>query len=205
MRALTASGCALKLGESTHLRLLEQSDALELHALIEANREQLARWLPWAATQSLEDTRAFIGGTREQAARNDGFQVAVVQAGRIAGVIGYVSVDWDERVTSIGYWLGEEFQGQGTMTAGARLLTDHALVAWSWTGSKSVPRPRTGAAARFPSASTFARRGSCLTRKASAAACSTGSPTRCWRPTGRVSVGGCLPRVTIPSRVRSPS
>jgi ribosomal-protein-serine acetyltransferase len=31
-------------------------------------------------------------------------------------------------VTSIGYWLGEEFQGQGTMTAAARLLTDHALV-----------------------------------------------------------------------------
>jgi ribosomal-protein-serine acetyltransferase len=125
-----ASGCALALAESTHLRLLDESDAPELHALIEANREQLALWLPWAAAQLPEDTRAFIGRTREQAARNDGFQVAVVQAGRIAGVIGYVSVDWDRRVTSIGYWLGEEFQGQGTMTAGARLLTDHALVAW---------------------------------------------------------------------------
>jgi ribosomal-protein-serine acetyltransferase len=63
-------------------------------------------------------------------ARNDGFQAAVVQGGRIAGMIGYVSVDWDRRVTGIGYWLGAEFQGQGTTTAAVRLLTGHALVKW---------------------------------------------------------------------------
>ena len=33
-------------------------------------------------------------------------------------------------MTSIGYWLGEEFQGQGTMTRRCALLTDHALAVW---------------------------------------------------------------------------
>jgi ribosomal-protein-serine acetyltransferase len=56
--------------------------------------------------------------------------VAIVRGGRIAGVIGYVSVDWSNRAAGIGYWLGEEFEGEGTMTAAVRALTGHALVEW---------------------------------------------------------------------------
>jgi len=129
-RRLIASGCALALGEDAHLRLLDESDAPELHALIEADREQLSRWLPGAAAQALAETRGFIDRAREQAAANDGFQTAISRDGQIAGVIGFISVDWSHRATSLGYWLGEEFQGHGTMTAAVRLLTDHALVAW---------------------------------------------------------------------------
>jgi ribosomal-protein-serine acetyltransferase len=124
------SGCALAIGEGSHLRLLDERDAPELHALIEANRERLSEWLPWAAAQDPEDTRAFIAGAREQVARNDGFQVAIVRRARITGVIGHVSVDWGNRAAGIGYWLGEEFEGEGTMTAAVRALTGHALVEW---------------------------------------------------------------------------
>jgi ribosomal-protein-serine acetyltransferase len=122
--------CALAVGEASRLRLLDEGDAPELHALIEANREQLARWLPWAAAQELEDTRAFIARTRQQVAANDGFQAAIVCDGRLAGMVGYVSVDWSDRSTRIGYWLGGEFQGKGTMTDAVRVLTEHALVEW---------------------------------------------------------------------------
>jgi ribosomal-protein-serine acetyltransferase len=124
------SGCGLAVGEASHLRLLTEDDAPELHALIEANRPRLARWLPWAAAQTAEDTSAFIRRTRTQLAENDGFQAAVVCGERIAGVIGYTTVEWDNRATGLGYWLGEEFQGRGTMTGAARVLTNHALGAW---------------------------------------------------------------------------
>jgi ribosomal-protein-serine acetyltransferase len=120
----------LKLSEAAHLRLLEESDAGELHGLIEANRSYLARWLPWAAGQSAADTLAFIRRTREQLDGNDGFQAAVVCDGRIAGVVGYIGVDWASRSTSLGYWLSEERQGGGTMTAAVRLLTDRAFAVW---------------------------------------------------------------------------
>lgn len=121
---------SLLLSESAQLRLLSESDAGELHALIEKNRAELARWLPWAAAQTPQDTLAFIRRTREQLAANDGFQAAIVCDGELAGVIGYHRVDWANRATSLGYWLGEKHQHQGTMTAAARLLTDHALAAW---------------------------------------------------------------------------
>lgn len=120
----------IELSETTHLRLLEESDAGELHALIEANRDHLARWLPWAAGQSPSDTLGFIRKTRRQLAGNNGFQLAVVQEGAIAGVIGYHAVDWENRKASIGYWLAEDRQGRGTMTEATRALVEHALSAW---------------------------------------------------------------------------
>lgn len=116
--------------DAIKLRLLEETDAEELHALIEANLAYLEPWLPWAAGQTLEDTLGFIRGTRLQAEENEGFQAAIVTEEGIVGVIGYVSVDWANRSTRIGYWLDEGQQGKGTMTAAVRLLVDHALTTW---------------------------------------------------------------------------
>jgi len=120
----------LQITDDACLRLLEEADAPALQGLIEANRAQLAPWLPWAAGQTLEDTLDFIRGARSQLDRNDGFQAAVVVDGVIAGVIGHASLDWANRSTRIGYWLGEGQQGRGTMTAAARVLVDHALASW---------------------------------------------------------------------------
>jgi ribosomal-protein-serine acetyltransferase len=118
------------ISDASCLRLLDEVDAQELHALIEANRAHLARWLPWAGGQTLDDTIAFIRRTREQLADNDGFQAAIVGDDSIVGVIGYVGVDWNNRSTSIGYWLAEDHQGDGTMTEAVRALVNHALSVW---------------------------------------------------------------------------
>jgi ribosomal-protein-serine acetyltransferase len=120
----------LQITDDSYLRLLEEADSRELHGLIEANRAYLAHWLPWAAGQTFEDTLDFIRGTRSQARENEGFQAAIVTEKGIAGVIGYVSVDWGNRSTRVGYWLDEEQQGRGTMTAAVWLLVDHALMVW---------------------------------------------------------------------------
>jgi ribosomal-protein-serine acetyltransferase len=126
----TLGAMRLSISATCRLRLLEESDAAELHALIEANRELLARWLPWAAGQTFEDTLAFVRRTREQLDGNDGFQLAIVSGGKIAGVVGYRSVDWAEHSTSLGYWLGAEHQGRGTMTESVCALVDHAVSGW---------------------------------------------------------------------------
>ncbi len=120
----------LRLSPAYSLRLLEDSDAAELHALVEANRAYLSRWMPWASGQTLGDTSAFIAGVRRQVAEDNGLQAAIVCAGRIVGVVGFHSVDWPHRRTSLGYWLGEAHQGHGTMTRAVRALVDHALLTW---------------------------------------------------------------------------
>jgi len=123
-------GGLLQITDDSYLRLLEEADARELHGLIEANRAYLAPWLPWAAGQTFEDTLDFIRGTQSQAQENEGFQTAIVTEKGIAGVIGYVNLDWSNRSTRVGYWLDEGQQGRGTMAAAVRLLVDHALRVW---------------------------------------------------------------------------
>lgn len=110
--------------------LLEESDAQELQAVVEANRDHLARWMPWAGSQTLADTLAFIRRAREQLANNEGFQAAVLEEGHIIGVAGFHAVSWEHRRTSIGYWLAEPAQGRGIMTEAVRALVDHALDTW---------------------------------------------------------------------------
>jgi RimJ/RimL family protein N-acetyltransferase len=84
----------LALTEDRWLRLFAETDAAELHDVIGANREHLARWLPWAVAQALEDTAAFIARTRAQLEKNDGFQVAVVESDAIIGAVGFACVSW---------------------------------------------------------------------------------------------------------------
>jgi ribosomal-protein-serine acetyltransferase len=117
------------LGGGESLRLLEESDAGELYALIEADRADLSEWMPWAPGQTLEDTRAFLRG-RKQLADDDGFQAAIVIDGRTVGEIGYHRVEWQHRSTSIGYWLASAAQGRGTMTRAVRALVDWAFRGW---------------------------------------------------------------------------
>ena len=42
-------------------------------------------------------------------------------------MVGYHGIDWENGSTSLGYWLGEGFQGQGIVTAACRTLVDHAF------------------------------------------------------------------------------
>jgi ribosomal-protein-serine acetyltransferase len=114
------------------LRLLEESDADELFALIDANREHLGPWMPWVQRERAPaDVLPFVRATRKQIADNDGLQTAIVDpGGRIVGLVGFHNVDWLNRKTSIGYWLAADAQGRGTMTEAVRALVDHAFAAW---------------------------------------------------------------------------
>jgi ribosomal-protein-serine acetyltransferase len=127
---MTVGRTPLSLPEMPQLRPFEQADAEELHALIEADRERLAPWLPWAAGQDREGTEEFIRRSREEIEEGVGYQAAIAPEGPIVGVIGCRPIDWNHRATNIGYWLAEAGLGKGTMTAAVRALTDHAFRKW---------------------------------------------------------------------------
>ena len=112
------------------VRPLETEDAAELHALVERNREHLARWMPWAAEQDRAGTERFLVEAEEQVARDDGFQAAIEPEGEIVGVVGFHAIDWISRNTSLGYWLAADAQGKGTMTATVGALLDYVFYEW---------------------------------------------------------------------------
>ncbi len=109
------------------LRPLQEADADELHALIERNRDELARWMQWAQEQTPADTLAFIKRSLAREADNHALQRAIVADERIAGVLGLREIDWANRCAEISYWLDEGHQGQGIMTSALAALVRHAF------------------------------------------------------------------------------
>ncbi|MCL4517403.1 MAG: GNAT family N-acetyltransferase [Firmicutes bacterium] len=117
-----------KVNDDIQLKLLELHDAEEIFAQTDESRNCLREWLPWVdSTKTVEDTRSFIKATLNQFASNNGFQTGIWYKGQLAGVIGFHRIDWPNRSTNIGYWLGKRFQGQGIMTNSVRALVDIAF------------------------------------------------------------------------------
>ena len=121
---------SLDLMPGVALRLLEDDDAGELDALIAANRDRLSPWMPWAAASDRDSVLEFIRIARRQLADNDGIQTVLTVDGRIAGTVGVHGIDRVHRSTSIGYWIGREFEGRGAITAAVRAYTTHAFNGW---------------------------------------------------------------------------
>jgi acyl-CoA thioesterase I len=121
---------ALVLPGGQLLRLVDEPDAPELHAAVAANRDSLARWLAWAADQTLADTFEFVRRARCQFAEGDGLQAAVVDRGAIVGMVGFPRVSRAHRSAGIGYWLVESARGRGIVTRAVAALVDHAFGVW---------------------------------------------------------------------------
>lgn len=117
-----------RIDERLELRSLQLTDANELFALTDANRAYLRRWLPWLdRTTTSADTRNFIRDTLEQFADAEVVVAAICCDNRIAGVIGYNRIDWDNRIGHIGYWLAESHQGQGIMTRACQYMVNYSF------------------------------------------------------------------------------
>jgi ribosomal-protein-serine acetyltransferase len=118
----------LKISDELELRLLEERHAEELFALVDQNRQHLRQWLPWLDTTiSPSDTLTFIKNALDQFANDLGLVSGIWYRNRIVGVIGFNSIDWQNRLAHIGYWLDAESQGNGFVIRGCSALIDYAF------------------------------------------------------------------------------
>jgi ribosomal-protein-serine acetyltransferase len=117
----------IQLSDDTELRDLTEADAGELYALVDANREHLAAWMPWAADQDLERTAGFLHATSEKRKRGEALEGALVVDGRIVGCAGFPMIDRVSRAAMIGYWIATEHEGRGLVTRAVSALIDHAF------------------------------------------------------------------------------
>jgi ribosomal-protein-serine acetyltransferase len=117
---------AHQIGNDLELRLLQIQYAETLYRLVDNNRAYLREWLPWVdSTLSAEDNKVFIRSAKEQYVNNNGFHVAIFYQSEIVGCIGLHSIDWNNKKTSIGYWLADQYQGNGIMTRSCRAIVNY--------------------------------------------------------------------------------
>jgi ribosomal-protein-serine acetyltransferase len=110
------------------LRTIAESDAPSIFALIDANREHLAPWMPWAhTTRSPDDTLAFIRDVSARDAEGRGFALVIEAEDVPVGLIGLDPIDPANESASIGYWLAANAQGRGIMTRAVEAVLAHAF------------------------------------------------------------------------------
>jgi ribosomal-protein-serine acetyltransferase len=117
-----------ELGGNAQLMMLEAHHAPVMLRLIDGNRPHLREFLPFVdGTRTVQDLEDFIDGSAKRFARDSSFDAGIFQDGELAGVIGLHFVNWRSRITSVGYWLGGEYQGRGLMTRGVNAILAHAF------------------------------------------------------------------------------
>jgi ribosomal-protein-serine acetyltransferase len=122
--------CHLRYQISDRLELipLNLTDAPALFALVTSNRTYLKRWLPWLdSNQTLEDSRQYIRQSMECAQTHQSLISGIFYDQGLVGVVGLNSIDWDNRIGGIGYWLDAAHQGKGIMTQACRAVMDYSF------------------------------------------------------------------------------
>ncbi|RNA68637.1 GNAT family N-acetyltransferase [Alteribacter keqinensis] len=116
------------INEVTKLEILQEKHGDALFALTESGREYLSEWMPWAPDiKGAEDTKAFIRSTLKAFGNQGSLSCAIIYKEEVAGVIGFHEIDYRNKKTSMGYWLGEGFQGKGIMTEASRAFVQYAF------------------------------------------------------------------------------
>ncbi|MBB4824711.1 ribosomal-protein-serine acetyltransferase [Sporosarcina luteola] len=117
-----------QINEETELKQLETRHDEQLFEIMDKSRESLREWLPWLDyNKTVEDSRKFIASTLKQYSENNGFQAGIWYQGELAGVVGLHGINWANRSTSLGYWLGKDFEGKGLMTRSCQAVIDYCF------------------------------------------------------------------------------
>ncbi len=118
----------LKAGRGLELRSLRLADAEPLFARVAANRGRLRRWLPWVEdTRALDDSRAYILRMQAQAKAGLGLTFGLWWKERLIGVAGFTWIAQAHCAAAIGYWLDQDAEGYGHMTAAVSALLRHGF------------------------------------------------------------------------------
>jgi ribosomal-protein-serine acetyltransferase len=116
------------IDENIELRLLEEQHAEAVYGLLKQNRNHLQAELTWLTDQlTLEDARAYIRAGLDRQAANNGLRAGIWLRDELAGIASLHGVVWADRKASLGYWLGEAYQGRGLVTKACASLIRHAF------------------------------------------------------------------------------
>ncbi|WP_205092491.1 GNAT family N-acetyltransferase [Thalassobacillus pellis] len=112
------------------IRMPKPGDGIVIHEAIEASREELKEWLPFAQErQTLEETERNTRESHVKFLKREDLRLLIFEkkSGRLIGSSGLHRMDWEVRRFEIGYWLDTRFSGQGFMTEAVEGITAFAF------------------------------------------------------------------------------
>ena len=115
---------SIDLGNGAEMVLRDRSTDIAVHKLINANLDHLREWEPWAHTdQTILTVASFGTYLLNQWVRGEAVPCIIRQDGQVAGAT-TARINLYEKSATLGYWLGEEFEGRGLVTRAVSALLD---------------------------------------------------------------------------------
>jgi ribosomal-protein-serine acetyltransferase len=114
--------------ESISIASLDDTHALPLLELVNANRPHLRNWLPWVDyMQTAEDFKTFITMSEKKEAAGTDVSCMILYNGEAAGRVGIYHINQQNKTGAIGYWIGASFSGKGITTKACHTLIDYGF------------------------------------------------------------------------------
>ena len=108
---------SILISDAIHLQPLAGEHAPLLFERVDHNRNHVRTWLPWVdAMQSVEHFQQFIRAARAREEAGQERSWSIFYHGVLAGRIGIHYINQQNKQGSVGYWLGQEFEGKGIVT-----------------------------------------------------------------------------------------
>jgi len=110
------------------LALVEPSFASKYLKIVTNQRDYLLQWLAWPLHANSEEFfLTFINKSLIEYAQGKGMVCGIIYQGELVGNISFNTINHDLKMVEIGYWLSEEYQGNGIITRSAAKLIDIAF------------------------------------------------------------------------------
>jgi ribosomal-protein-serine acetyltransferase len=119
---------AAPLGDGAELRPLEPWQAAEFHAHVDAVREHITPWIPFATrVVDVASARDFLHRYAHGQATDTGRVYGIWLDGSLIGGTLFRTFDAASGVCEVGVWLSPDAQGRGLVTRAVRLMIDWAF------------------------------------------------------------------------------
>ncbi|MEO1805738.1 MAG: GNAT family N-acetyltransferase [Bacteroidota bacterium] len=116
----------LAVGDGTTLRSLKPEHTDRLYELIEENRSYLQNWLSWISRiQNHSDCYRFLLHVNYRSIYDGRWVYGIWHEEQLVGLLDFNEPNARLQQISLGYWLGEEYQGQGIVTGCVSACIDY--------------------------------------------------------------------------------
>ncbi|MHC5249721.1 GNAT family N-acetyltransferase [Enterococcus sp. LJL90] len=107
----------IKIDNELALKFPDKSDAAALFAVVEEDRQELGRWMPWVAeTKTAADEEDYLKMSAKKMIDGELWLAIILVNNQPVGTIDIHGIDLVNRQGEIGYWLSQKEQNRGIVS-----------------------------------------------------------------------------------------
>jgi len=110
------------------IELIAEKHIDQLIMLVSENRLYLREWLTWVDNlKSPEDFKTFVQNASQQNNHGSHYSCVILEHEQVIGRIGLYGIDSLNKIASIGYWVGEQWEGKGIVSKACEVILRHGF------------------------------------------------------------------------------